>query len=152
MCGKTSGPVAEKVGLFGYCRLARVVVEVHVGMAVGLARRCVMRLVVVRVLGHRHPDEDGRQHREHVRLQEGDEQFERVDEQREGDRHRRDADAADRAEFDPRDPVHVGEFGAYLASPDAGWISGQTFQVRGGVVEHVDTWTVRDTARADEHR
>jgi NAD(P)-dependent dehydrogenase (short-subunit alcohol dehydrogenase family) len=50
--------------------------------------------------------------------------------------------------FDPRDPVHVGEFGAYLASPDAGWISGQTFQVRGGVVEHVDTWSVRGTARS----
>ena len=52
-------------------------------------------------------------------------------------------------QFDPRDPLHVGEFGAYLASPDAGWISGQTFQVRGGVVEHIDTWSVRDTARAD---
>src|SRR5207253_2777165 len=34
------------------------------------------------------------------------------------------------AKFDPRDPRHVAEFGAYLASPDAGWISGQTFQVR----------------------
>ena len=52
-----------------------------------------------------------------------------------------------RPRFDPRDPVHVGEFGAYLASPDAGWISGQTFQVRGGTVEHVETWSVRDTAR-----
>ena len=56
--------------------------------------------------------------------------------------------AADGSEIDPRDPVHVGEFGAYLASPDAGWISGQTFQVRGGVVEHIETWSVRDTARA----
>ncbi|HEV7526991.1 MAG TPA: SDR family NAD(P)-dependent oxidoreductase [Acidimicrobiia bacterium] len=53
-------------------------------------------------------------------------------------------------EVDPRDPVHVGEFGAYLASPDAGWISGQTFQVRGGTVEHVDTWSVRATAHAAE--
>jgi NAD(P)-dependent dehydrogenase (short-subunit alcohol dehydrogenase family) len=44
--------------------------------------------------------------------------------------------------FDPRDPVHVAEFGAYLASPDAGWISGQTFQVRGGILEHVSSWTV----------
>jgi hypothetical protein len=52
-------------------------------------------------------------------------------------------------QFDPRDPIHVGEFGAYLASPDAGWISGQTFQVRGGIVEHIDTWSVRATARAD---
>ena len=60
------------------------------------------------------------------------------------------ADAGGRDEqFDPRDPLHVGEFGAYLASPDAGWISGQTFQVRGGIVEHVQTWSVRDTARAD---
>jgi NAD(P)-dependent dehydrogenase (short-subunit alcohol dehydrogenase family) len=60
------------------------------------------------------------------------------------------ADAGGRDEqFDPRDPVHVGEFGAYLASPDAGWISGQTFQVRGGIVEHIQTWSVRDTARAD---
>jgi NAD(P)-dependent dehydrogenase (short-subunit alcohol dehydrogenase family) len=47
---------------------------------------------------------------------------------------------------DGRDPVHVGEFGAYLASPDAGWISGQTFQVRGGIVEHIETWSVRGTA------
>ncbi len=52
------------------------------------------------------------------------------------------------AQLDPRDPVHVGEFGAYLASPDAGWISSQTFQVRGGIVEHIDTWSVRDTAHA----
>ncbi len=57
---------------------------------------------------------------------------------------------AEGSEFDPRDPVHVGEFGAYLASPDAGWISGQTFQVRGGVVEHIDTWSVRDTAQSTE--
>jgi len=52
--------------------------------------------------------------------------------------------------FDPRDPVHVGEFGAYLASPDAGWISGQTFQVRGGIVEHIDTWSVRDRVHTVE--
>jgi NAD(P)-dependent dehydrogenase (short-subunit alcohol dehydrogenase family) len=63
------------------------------------------------------------------------------------------------ADFDPRDPVHVGEFGAYLASPDAGWISGQTFQVRGGIVEHIETWSVRATAQRegrgftpDDHR
>jgi len=34
-------------------------------------------------------------------------------------------------EFDPRDPAHVGEFVAYLASPAAGWISGQVFSVYG---------------------
>jgi NAD(P)-dependent dehydrogenase (short-subunit alcohol dehydrogenase family) len=52
--------------------------------------------------------------------------------------------------YDPRDPVHVAEFGAYLASPDAQFISGQTFQVRGGVVEHVGTWTVLATALSTE--
>ena len=46
--------------------------------------------------------------------------------------------------FDPTDPVHVAEMVAYLASPAAGWISGQCFQVRGGIVEHVRTWEVRD--------
>jgi NAD(P)-dependent dehydrogenase (short-subunit alcohol dehydrogenase family) len=62
-----------------------------------------------------------------------------------------DADAgAGDERFDPRDPVHVGEFGAYLASPDASWISGQTFQVRGGIVEHIDTWSVRDDTRAGD--
>ena len=47
----------------------------------------------------------------------------------------------------------------FLASPDAGWISGQTFQVRGGTVEHIDTWSVRHTAQtvdrgftADDYR
>jgi NAD(P)-dependent dehydrogenase (short-subunit alcohol dehydrogenase family) len=54
---------------------------------------------------------------------------------------------ADGVEFDPRDPVHVGEFAAYLASPAGGWISGQTFQVRGGIVEHVAGWQVRATAQ-----
>jgi 3-oxoacyl-[acyl-carrier protein] reductase len=44
--------------------------------------------------------------------------------------------------FDPTDPNHVAEFVAYLASPAAGWISGQTFQVRGGIVEHVRSWDV----------
>ena len=48
-------------------------------------------------------------------------------------------------QFDPRDPVHVAEFGAYLASPDAGWISGQTFQARGGIVELISSWHVAET-------
>jgi len=53
---------------------------------------------------------------------------------------------ADRTEdaFDPTDPGHVAEMVAYLASPAAGWLSGQCFQVRGGTVEHVRTWEVRD--------
>jgi NAD(P)-dependent dehydrogenase (short-subunit alcohol dehydrogenase family) len=44
--------------------------------------------------------------------------------------------------FDATDPNHVAEFVAYLASPAAAWINGQTFQVRGGVVEHIRTWEV----------
>jgi NAD(P)-dependent dehydrogenase (short-subunit alcohol dehydrogenase family) len=67
-----------------------------------------------------------------------------------GWRMERAAAAAGTEANDSRDPVHVAEFGAYLASPDAGWISGQTFQVRGGIVEHVETWSVRDTARATD--
>ena len=50
-------------------------------------------------------------------------------------------------DLDPRDPVHVAEFGCYLASPAAGYLSGQTFQVRGGIVEHVSTWRVEQTAQ-----
>ena len=33
--------------------------------------------------------------------------------------------------FDPRDPAHIGEFVAYLASPAAQWVSGQVFSVYG---------------------
>jgi NAD(P)-dependent dehydrogenase (short-subunit alcohol dehydrogenase family) len=44
--------------------------------------------------------------------------------------------------FDPTDPVHVAEMVCYLASPAAGWLSGQCFQVRGGIIEHVRTWEV----------
>lgn len=51
--------------------------------------------------------------------------------------------------FDPTDPNHVAEFVSYLASPAASWISGQTFQVRGGVVEHVRTWEV--DAQVERH-
>jgi NAD(P)-dependent dehydrogenase (short-subunit alcohol dehydrogenase family) len=49
--------------------------------------------------------------------------------------------------FDPQDPVHVAEFGCYLASPEAASVSGQTFSVRGGTVEHVSTWRVDDALR-----
>jgi NAD(P)-dependent dehydrogenase (short-subunit alcohol dehydrogenase family) len=52
---------------------------------------------------------------------------------------------AEEEAFDPTDPVHVAEMICYLASPAAGWISGQSFQVRGGVVEHVRAWEVADT-------
>src|SRR4051794_33749853 len=34
-------------------------------------------------------------------------------------------------EFDNTSPVHVAELVCYLASPQAGWMSGQTFQVSG---------------------
>jgi NAD(P)-dependent dehydrogenase (short-subunit alcohol dehydrogenase family) len=47
--------------------------------------------------------------------------------------------------FDPTDPVHVAEMVSFLASPAAGWISGQCFQVRGGVVEHVRSWEIDTT-------
>lgn len=47
--------------------------------------------------------------------------------------------------FDPRDPVHVAEFGCFLASPEAAGISGQTYQVHGGTIEHVRTWPVDQT-------
>jgi NAD(P)-dependent dehydrogenase (short-subunit alcohol dehydrogenase family) len=49
---------------------------------------------------------------------------------------------AEEETFDPTDPVHVAEMVCYLASPAAGWLSGQCFQVRGGVVEHVRAWEV----------
>jgi NAD(P)-dependent dehydrogenase (short-subunit alcohol dehydrogenase family) len=47
--------------------------------------------------------------------------------------------------FDATDPVHAAELLCYLASPAAGWISGQTFQVRGAIVEHVGGWQVART-------
>lgn len=66
-----------------------------------------------------------------------------------GWRMERNAAAETSSGFDPRDPVHVAEFGAYLASPDAAFVSGQTFQVRGGIVEHVGGWTVRATTHSE---
>jgi NAD(P)-dependent dehydrogenase (short-subunit alcohol dehydrogenase family) len=53
--------------------------------------------------------------------------------------------------FDPTDPNHVAEFVSYLASPAANWISGQTFQVRGGVVEHVRSWEVDTQIERHDH-
>jgi NAD(P)-dependent dehydrogenase (short-subunit alcohol dehydrogenase family) len=47
------------------------------------------------------------------------------------------------------DPVHVAEFGCYLASPAAGWISGQTFQVTRGRIQHVSSWNVDASATRD---
>jgi NAD(P)-dependent dehydrogenase (short-subunit alcohol dehydrogenase family) len=67
-----------------------------------------------------------------------------------GWRMERSAGADDASGNDWRDPVHVAEFGAYLASPAAGFVSGQTFQVRGGIIEHAATWSVDQTARATE--
>jgi NAD(P)-dependent dehydrogenase (short-subunit alcohol dehydrogenase family) len=59
------------------------------------------------------------------------------------------ADAQDMA-FDRTDPVHVAEMICYLASPEAGWISGQCFQVRGGIVEHIRTFAVDHTVARDD--
>jgi NAD(P)-dependent dehydrogenase (short-subunit alcohol dehydrogenase family) len=53
-------------------------------------------------------------------------------------------------DFDPTEPVHVAEMICFLASPGAHWLSGQCFQVRGGIVEHVRTFEVdRTIARTD---
>jgi NAD(P)-dependent dehydrogenase (short-subunit alcohol dehydrogenase family) len=53
-------------------------------------------------------------------------------------------------DFDPTDPIHVAEMVCYLASPAAGWLNGQCFQVRGGIIEHVQTFVVDHIAeRAD---
>lgn len=46
--------------------------------------------------------------------------------------------------FDNTSPVHVAELVCYLASPGAQWLSGQTFQVSGGRIEHIRTFEVRD--------
>jgi NAD(P)-dependent dehydrogenase (short-subunit alcohol dehydrogenase family) len=48
--------------------------------------------------------------------------------------------AGDPAEFNPRDPVNVGEFVAYLASPAAGWISGQVFAAYGDRIMLTKGW------------
>jgi NAD(P)-dependent dehydrogenase (short-subunit alcohol dehydrogenase family) len=50
---------------------------------------------------------------------------------------------------DPTDPVHVAEFGCFLASEAAAWISGQTFQIRGATIEHVGSWRVERTITRD---
>jgi NAD(P)-dependent dehydrogenase (short-subunit alcohol dehydrogenase family) len=52
--------------------------------------------------------------------------------------------------FDSRSPDHVAEFGCYLASPDASWLSGQTLQVRGGSIEHVTSWNVDARAQRSD--
>ena len=49
-----------------------------------------------------------------------------------------------------RDPVHVAELGCFLASPEAAGISGQTFQVHGGTIEHVGTWRVEQTWQRED--
>jgi NAD(P)-dependent dehydrogenase (short-subunit alcohol dehydrogenase family) len=51
-------------------------------------------------------------------------------------------DDGPQSDLDPTDPVHTAEFGCYLASSEAGWISGQSFQVRGATIEHVGSWRV----------
>ena len=48
--------------------------------------------------------------------------------------------------FDWGDPVHVAEMICYMASPGAGWLTGQCFQVRGGTVEHVRTFEIDKVA------
>jgi len=62
-----------------------------------------------------------------------------------GWRMARSAAERDDATLDPTDPVHVAEFGCYIASDEAGWINGQTFQIRGATIEHVGSWRVDRT-------
>jgi NAD(P)-dependent dehydrogenase (short-subunit alcohol dehydrogenase family) len=66
-----------------------------------------------------------------------------------GWRMERNAALRDEDEIDPSDPVHVAEFGCFLASEAAGWISGQTFQIRGATIEHVGSWRVERTVTRD---
>jgi 3-oxoacyl-[acyl-carrier protein] reductase len=54
------------------------------------------------------------------------------------------------SEIDYGDPVHVAEMVCYVASPQAGYLSGQTFQVRGGTVEHVSAWEVDRVVDRDD--
>jgi NAD(P)-dependent dehydrogenase (short-subunit alcohol dehydrogenase family) len=51
---------------------------------------------------------------------------------------------------DRGDPVHVAELVSYLASPGAGWLSGQCFQVRGGTIEHVALPAIRATLERED--
>ena len=60
------------------------------------------------------------------------------------------ADGGTQQARDLRDPVHVAELGCFLASPEAAGISGQTFQVHGGTIEHVGTWRVERTWHRDD--
>jgi NAD(P)-dependent dehydrogenase (short-subunit alcohol dehydrogenase family) len=62
-----------------------------------------------------------------------------------------DSDGGTQQAKDMRDPVHVAELGCFLASPEAAGISGQTFQVHGGTVEHVQTWKVARTWQRADH-
>ena len=54
------------------------------------------------------------------------------------------------APFDDTDPAHVAELACYLASPAAGWISGQTFRVRGAMIEHVRGWESDRTLQRED--
>jgi len=54
------------------------------------------------------------------------------------------------APFDDTDPAHVAELACYLASPAAGWISGQTFRVRGATIEHVAGWQSMRALKRDD--
>jgi NAD(P)-dependent dehydrogenase (short-subunit alcohol dehydrogenase family) len=45
-------------------------------------------------------------------------------------------------DFDPQDPVHVGEVVAYLASDAAQWISGQVIKIMGNRIELNKGWHV----------
>jgi NAD(P)-dependent dehydrogenase (short-subunit alcohol dehydrogenase family) len=49
--------------------------------------------------------------------------------------------AAEKEAFDSASPDWVAELVCYLASPAAGWVSGQCFDVRGGLVQQAVAWS-----------
>ena len=57
----------------------------------------------------------------------------------------RDPDAADG--FDPRDPANASGVVVYLASAEAGWLTGQILRVDGATVNRLRGWTVVDSYR-----
>jgi NAD(P)-dependent dehydrogenase (short-subunit alcohol dehydrogenase family) len=56
----------------------------------------------------------------------------------------------ERTGFDSSSPDHVAELVCYLASADADWVSGQCFEVRGGLVERAIPWTTGARVERDD--
>jgi NAD(P)-dependent dehydrogenase (short-subunit alcohol dehydrogenase family) len=56
----------------------------------------------------------------------------------------------ERTDFDSSSPAHVAELVCYLATAEAGWVSGQCFEVRGGLVERAIPWTTGARIERDD--